>query len=237
MKKFNLKLPDSLIPTHIPICYYGYNLGDDIQSEAACRFFNIRSHVNRDVMSTWPKNSLVPFIGWYGYNYSFDTSKQALLISTHISSSLYKKISSDQVVINWLKSQIRNQGFPALCRDISTRDFFRSIGLDAEFHGCITSSLESKGFKKERLVAIDVKQEDRLSDYEFLTQLDINYSRLTPEKRLEKASERIDLLDSSKNVVTSRLHVYLPCKALSTEVELITDPSIFDVSGRFGGHI
>jgi hypothetical protein len=218
MKKFNLKLPDSLIPTHIPICYYGYNLGDDIQSEAACRFFNIRSHVNRDVMSTWPKNSLVPFIGWYGYNYSFDTSKQVLLISTHISSSLYKKISSDQVVINWLKSQIRNQGFPALCRDISTRDFFRSIGLDAEFHGCITSSLESKGFKKEKLLAI-------------------NYSRLTPEKRLEKASERIDLLDSSKNVVTSRLHVYLPCKALSTEVELITDSSCFDVSGRFGGHI
>jgi hypothetical protein len=237
MKKFELLLPDSLIPTHIPICYHGYNLGDDIQSEAACRFFNIRNHVNRDVMSTWPKNSLIPLIGWYGYNYEFDTSKQVLIISTHISSSLHKKISNNQNTINWLNSQIKNQGFPALCRDISTRDFLRSIGLDAEFIGCVTSSLESKGFKKEKFLAIDVKKEDRLNDYEFLTQLDINYSRLTPEKRLEEACKRIDMLDSSKNVVTSRLHVYLPCKAFNTEVELITDSSCFDVHGRFGGHI
>jgi hypothetical protein len=223
--------------------YKTINLGDDIQAEAARRFFDICAYVDRDSMSSWPKDSLIPLIGWYGFignkPHTFDTSKQCLLVSTHISPRLYDRIYNDLRLKDWLRAQVKNQGFPALCRDISTRDFFRNIDVDAEFNGCITTSLESKGLKKERLISIDLGRglQPALANYESFTQINYNLPSLSPEERLEEACNRIDLYDSSKKVITSRLHVYLPCQALSTDVELNLLYASCEPVARFSGHI
>jgi hypothetical protein len=242
-KKFELQLPSSLLPTHVPIAYKTINLGDDIQSEAACRFFNIRAHVDRDSMLSWPKDSLIPLVGWYGSVcnkfHKFDTSKQCLIVSTHISPILRNKISKDLKLKDWFNAQVKNQGFPALCRDISTRNFLRSIGVDAEFNGCITTSLKSKGLKKETLISIDSGKSAHasLENFKFFTQMNPNLPIFSPEERLIEACNRIDLLDSAKKVITSRLHVYLPCQALNTNVELDLAYMSYNADERFSGHI
>ena len=194
-------------------------------------------------MSSWPKNSLVPLIGWYGWIennfHAFDTSKQCLIVSTHITQALFKTIQNDSKIKDWFKAQVKNQGFPALCRDISTRDLLRSINVDAEFNGCITTTLESKGLKKERFIAIDLgkKAEAQLENFEFFTQLNYNLPSFSPEERLIQACNRIDLFDSAKKVITSRLHVYLPCQALNTDVQLDLSSVTFEKTARFNGHI
>jgi hypothetical protein len=242
-KKFELQLPSSLCPTHIPLGYKTINLGDDIQAEAACRFFDTRAHVDRDSMSSWPKNSLIPLVGWYGSVggrlHEFDTSKQCLIVSTHIAPGLYESVYNNSKVKDWLKAQVKNQGFPALCRDISTRDFFRNIDIDAEFNGCITTSLKSKDLKKDRLICIDPgrRPEATLVNYEFFTQINYDLPSLPPEERLMEACRRIDLYDSAEKVVTSRLHVYLPCQALNTNVELTLLYASCETRARFSGHI
>jgi hypothetical protein len=242
-KKFELQLPSSLKPTHIPVGYKTHNIGDDIQAEAACRFFNIRTHVDRDLMSSWPKDSLIPLIGWYGSVannfHAFDTSKQCLIISTHISPVLFEIINNDTKIKDWFKAQVKNQGFPALCRDLCTRDFLRCIGVDAEFNGCITTSLKSRGLKKERLLSIDFgkKLEASLENFDFFTQMDYNLPLLSPEERLIQACNRIDLYDSAKKVMTSRLHVFLPCQALNTDVVLNLSNATCDADARFSGHM
>lgn len=232
------KLPDNKLieqVTHIPVAYSTTNIGDDIQSEAASRIFGIRSYVDRDNPNNWPKDSLVPLIGWYSHGY-FCKHANVLIIGTHMQEQTMVKVSKDNTIRKWLKHQVKNQEFPALCRDIATRDFLRSLKIDAEFHGCVTTTLKSKEFKRTYFHAIDVSKTEKYSEYRYISNVNSKLPHMTPQERIFEACKRIDLYDQSIKVVTSRLHAYLPCKALGVDVELFTDQITFQPQ-RFSGYI
>ena len=221
--------------THIPVAFNTTNIGDDIQSEAACRLFDKRCYVNRDDVSNWPKNSLIPMIGWYSHGY-FCNKRDVLFISFHLQDETMIRVSKDKKILNWMKSQIKNQKFPALCRDIHTRDFLRDMKIDAEFGGCITSTLKSRGFNRDKLLAIDVEKSEDYKNYSYESNVSHLLPTMTPEQRIFQACKRIDLYDQSIKVITSRLHAYIPCLALGVDVELLYNQVTFQPQ-RFTGHI
>ena len=121
--------------------------------------------------------------------------------------------------------------YPIGCRDVPTRDFLRSLGYNAYFSGCISMTLPKRPEGDYRLVY--VIDDDARKGLPFCDPVDLRpiTSLCLPkdapwEKCEELARERIALLrDTAKLVITSRLHVYLPCVAMGIPV-LFTRPII-----------
>lgn len=121
--------------------------------------------------------------------------------------------------------------YPIGCRDVPTRDFLRSLGYNAYFSGCISMTLPKRQEGDYRLVY--VIDDDAKKGLPFCDPVDLRpiTSLCLPEdapweKCEELARERINLLrDTAKLVITSRLHVYLPCVAMGIPV-LFTRPII-----------
>lgn len=121
--------------------------------------------------------------------------------------------------------------YPIGCRDVPTRDFLRSLGYNAYFSGCISMTLPKRPEGDYRLVY--VIDDDAKKGLPFCDPVDLRpitslgLPKDAPwEKCEELARDRINLLrDTAKLVITSRLHVYLPCVAMGIPV-LFTRPII-----------
>ena len=121
--------------------------------------------------------------------------------------------------------------YPIGCRDIPTRDFLRSLGYNAYFSGCISMTLPKRPAGDYKLVY--VIDDDAKKGLPFCDPVDLRpiTSLCLPndapwEKCEELARDRIALLrDTAKLVITSRLHVYLPCVAMGIPV-VFTRPII-----------
>lgn len=121
--------------------------------------------------------------------------------------------------------------YPIGCRDVPTRDFLRSLGYNAYFSGCISMTLPKRQEGDYRLVY--VIDDDAKKGLPFCDPVDLRptTSLCLPkdapwEKCEDLARDRIALLrDTAKLVITSRLHVYLPCVAMGIPV-LFTRPVI-----------
>lgn len=206
----------SVSPTHIPVACRSENLGDDIQAEAARRLWDLDSFVDRDNPSSWPTNAVVPLVGWWGGRGAFPTKATVKVVGFHIANEGITNFKKNQ---SWLASVVADQGFPAMCRDLRTRDLLRTWGIDAEFAGCVSLTLNRDARKRsDRKLAIDYY---RLSapGFEKLTNTDYSLMSLLPHERLKKASERLEDLACAQMVKTSRLHIWLPCLALGTDVK------------------
>jgi hypothetical protein len=121
--------------------------------------------------------------------------------------------------------------YPIGCRDVPTRDFLRKLGYNAYFSGCISMTLPKRPDGDYKLVY--VIDDDAKKGLPFCDPVDLRpiTSLCLPdgepwEKSEERARERINLLrDTAKLVITSRLHVYLPCVAMGIPV-VFTRPII-----------
>lgn len=205
-----------VVPTHIPVACRSENLGDDIQAEAARRLWGVDSFVDRDNPRSWPSNAVVPLVGWWGGRGAFPTKAMVKVVGFHLAN---EGISNFKMNRSWLARVVAEQGFPAMCRDLRTRDLLRSWGIDAEFSGCVSLTLNRDDRERsDRKLAVDYY---RLAapGYERLTNTDDSLRSAPPRLRLQKASERLEDLASALKVKTSRLHIWLPCLALGTDVE------------------
>lgn len=121
--------------------------------------------------------------------------------------------------------------YPIGCQDVPTRDFLRSLGYNAYFSGCISMTLPKRQEGDYNLVY--VIDDDAKKGLPFCDPVDLRpitslcLPKDTPwEKCEELARDRLALLrDTAKLVITSRLHVYLPCVAMGIPV-LFTRPII-----------
>ena len=121
--------------------------------------------------------------------------------------------------------------YPIGCRDVPTRDFLRGLGYNAYFSGCISMTLPRREDGDYRLVY--VIDDDAKKGLPFCDPVDLRVMTslcledgMPWEKAEEKARERLNLLrDTAKLVLTSRLHVYLPCVAMGIPV-IFTRPII-----------
>lgn len=216
---FNYQGLNSLGFTHLPATSNTINIGDDIQVESAARLWNVRQYVERDDFSTWKSGMIVPFFGWYGYDYSNDPPKaDCVLVSFHLCTSMMHHIAKSEKFIDWFKQTTKQQGFPAIARDTATMSFLRSLGVDSEFGGCVTQTLPIYTGHRSGTVSIDAPPEVAELCGSVYTQNNKNMINMPYEERLKLASDRIDVYAKAEHVHTNRIHAYLPCKALNTPV-------------------
>lgn len=205
--------------THLPATGKTFNLGDDIQVECAARLWDTRQYVERDDFSTWKSGMIVPFFGWYGYDYSNNPpAADCILVSFHLCIKMMRHVAKDTTFKDWFKYSVKNQGFPAMARDTATMNFMRNLGVDCEFGGCVTQTLPPYAGERSGIVGIDVPVDVSRQCDVLYTQNDVKLQTMPYEDRLELASQRIDVYSKASHIHTSRIHTYLPCKALNTPV-------------------
>lgn len=206
--------------THLPATRNTFNIGDDIQVECASRLWGVRNYVERDDFKTWKSDMVIPFFGWYGYDTcGIPPESNCVLVSFHLCTFMMKLIAENANFQDWLKNMVKQQGFPAITRDIATMQYLRNLKIDSEFGGCLTQTLEPyTGFRNSDVIAVDAPPDiSKMCDYSY-SQHDESLIGMSYEDRLKRASDKIELFKNSKHVHTSKLHVYLPCKALNTPV-------------------
>lgn len=126
------------------------------------------------------------------------------------------------------------------CRDISTVNYLKSLGVDAYLSGCLTATLPRRSRevekKADKIYFLDVPSDVMKIMPEEIRNEGIvlsnilrfsnpgNSNRISVEDTFEehrKGEERIKLLnDTAKLVITSKLHVASPCMAMGIPVVL-----------------
>jgi hypothetical protein len=204
--------------THLPSPRFTINLGDDIQTECAARLWNVRQYVERDDFKTWTPDMRIPFFGWYGYDLTVPPKADCVLISFHLCVDMMMYINKNPIFKDWFCHCVKQQGFPAMARDIATMNFMRQLGVECEFGGCLTQTLKPYDGERSGIFGIDAPKEIS-SQCDFnISQLNNGLYNMPHEDRLKLASKRIELYCSASHIHTSRIHTYLPCKALNTPV-------------------
>lgn len=113
-----------------------FNIGDYIQSLAAKQYLPYVSHyIDRDGFAYENIETNIIMNGWY---YIYDGNRFIPDSFNALLTSIYIK-NPETVPTSFLKSIMRLQ--PIGCRDIATRNFFRSKGIDAYFPSCLTTTL------------------------------------------------------------------------------------------------
>lgn len=223
------------------------NLGDCVQNLAVRNIYakaNIADadlhKVNRDEIPTYdgPECKLV-MQGWFGdYVGTFPlpwTDKiHPIFIGFHLnkSNNTRERFLHEEIHLRMKEYQ------PIGCRDRNTRDFLRSHGLDAYFSGCMTLTFDRRATEprngkifivdlrpglKKRLPNRILKQADfSITHQYFWDKYPITKSAADKfEADAEKVLARYK--NEAKLVITSRIHVAMPCVAMGIPVVFITD--------------
>lgn len=216
------------------------NVGDDILSYAAKRFFpKIDYYIDRECMDLFvpEKEEKVTAIlnGWYLHNFfSFPPSPyiHPLFIGTHfcrdyIAFNDYSYLENDNAA-NYLK-----KNGPIGCRDNTTFEVLKKIGIDSYFSGCMTLTINPfpDVEKNHNIILTDVSKEIETYIKNLLPEKNIiTITHFIPveergtdwkprEKQLE---EYLKLYQAADLVITTRLHCALPTIALGTKAILVS---------------
>lgn len=214
------------------------NIGDDIQTYAAMKFLpRIDYYIDRENLSCFipDKKEYVSMImnGWFIHNkLAWPPSPyiNPFLISMH-----FKSIEDTDVGDMYLKGIggdfLKKYGQVG-ARDIETMKRLKKNEIDTYFSGCMTLTLEKfPNTKKEKKIClVDVSNEviekvkaNTDCKIEILTHL--LEPTVTEKKEFNERMQNVENIlkkyQESKLVITTRLHVALPCIALGTPVIVI----------------
>lgn len=194
--------------------------------------------LNRDSSSfdAVPENTWAIAFGWYmqdifglAYDFPFHPNVNPLFISFHVN----RPNMLTPEAIEYLKAH-----GPIGCRDWNTVYLLLARGVPAFFSGCLTTTISTVFPDAERPVPADgptayVDTAAPTEDAVQITQMheDVRWTSMGPNVR-----EALDLLESYRTefgqVVTSRLHCYLPSWSIGANVKF-TPKNRADV--RFAG--
>lgn len=217
------------------------NIGDDIQSYSAIRFLpQIDYYIEREKMDLFipkTKEQVVTLMnGWFLHskiNFPLSPYIYPVFISTHISG--YESGGIKLEYLNDYSIEQLKKYEPIGCRDTGTEKILIDRDVKAYVSGCMTLSIQAdKRVKKEdKICIVDIDKEaeeyikSNLSNERFVKhthKLNKNkVSELSWEERFDNVKKLLDEYQSSKLVITSRLHCALPCLALGTPVVLLYD--------------
>ena len=166
----------------------------------------------------------------------------AIPVSVHLSQSLRSRLSTHWADVAWFKERE-----PIGCRDWGTWEALTSAGIDAFFTGCLTTTFQRRGISDDILshpyaLAVDFDSESlpvkkvghvKLQWYNITHTLTKENIFQTPQTRLDRASQYLELLSQANLVWTTRLHAYLPSRAMG--VPVVTNFSNAADSARFQG--
>lgn len=110
------------------------------------------------------------------------------------------------------------------CRDMKTMDKLKNKGVDCYFSGCLTTTIDFIERNKENddVIIVDTKTKIGKND-RFISHSNNTYSNIEPMKGLKEALRLLKEYAKCDTVYTSRLHCYLPCRAIGVNVNII-DP-------------
>ena len=223
------------------------NIGDDIQTLAAINLLkknNIHKYVliNREKLSEYDGDPVVVVMnGWYMHDISkFPPSKKIIpiFISFHV--------QHDKVISNNIQYFKKHE--PIGCRDLSTKKIFEKYGIKAYFTGCLTLCFDEYKHKGKGNYIVDLEgcNGGNLNKEEINLGINTNNFKyikhdyfLDEEKknkiefRLKEAQKILNKYKKANLVLTSRLHVALPCRAFNTNVKFIHKN--YYVDKRFSG--
>lgn len=207
------------------------NLGDDVQTLAAINFLekkNLKAEVfvNREELINYdgPDINLI-MNGWFMHDINkFPPSEKItpIFISFHCANL--------DLITNNLGYFKKHQ--PIGCRDTATVQLFQKCGIEAYFTGCLTLYFNKHLIKTQNKYIVDINTCKYIPKVEFDKNKYQNYNELThdlAEKedrndlfyRLDKARELLKKYAEAEEVITSRLHVALPCRAFGTKVVFV----------------
>lgn len=166
---------------NIILTYEGFkvtNIGDYIQSLAACQFFHDgdeTAYHPRDELSTVSVESRVIMNGWFTHkpkNWPPSEKIHPLFVSFHINSQIYDELL-DEKSIAYLK---KNE--PIGCRDEDTVEMLKSRGVNAYFSSCLTTTIGYSYHSDEKngkIYVVDAvhyvpEVQRRLQKYKFIPQ-------------------------------------------------------------------
>ncbi len=223
--------------------FSSYNIGDEIQSVAAMQFLpQVDYYIHREDIdkfrSEGDKVKLIMNAWWMWRPDHFPPSKdiEPLLISMHISETIRNRFLE-----NGVKEYLIQNG-PVGCRDLGTLQYLQENNVPAYFSGCLTLTLqgnkEMKQNRKDYILCIDtpveiveeVRRRTNRPVYDLTNMFTVS---LSSTQRIELAKIVLSLYHNAHCVITSRLHVSLPCLAFDTPVLFLSLKNMN--KGRFGG--
>lgn len=231
--------------------YTTMNVGDEIQSIAARRFLpRVDYYINRDFMNQFKSDDeeeiKIIMNGWYAHFpdniYFNDDHVHPLLTSVFVSNDAKASFSTGER-FDFLK---RHE--PIGARNMDTKEYFESIGIQSYFSGCLTLTLEKEPTiqKRDFILAVDIPKEvlEKVRSESQYPVIDmtpvITHHEQSIAGRLKLAEYFLYLYQSARCVITSRLHATLPCLALETPVlniDVAYEPERFAVLRELAHHM
>ena len=223
------------------------NIGDEIQSIAGMQFLPfIDFFLDRDtiIAPNTRGNHTVFFNAWWGYKrlrWPPPQNIDPVMVAVHTEKRFREVISPSKEAIDFLKSRA-----PIGTRDVVTRRFLESLGVQSFFSGCMTLFLRIRN---------PPPLDKRMNNTIYITDLSNKYVKLLPRKiintakfvkhetsndrnlelwtqeRFVDAYKILEKYSTAKLVITQRIHAALPCVAMGTPV------LFFNVKGVPGGGV
>lgn len=229
------------------LSYSTDNIGDDIQSLAAMNFIGEDfNYFDRDFLSlaTPAKKTKIILNGWFLHlkedvlNFPPSKDFDPLFISFHCARP---QMLESKKIVNYLKSHS-----PIGCRDYGTVELLKNKGIDCYYTGCLTLTLPKLNLPmKKEIVFVDPFGHDGKWNYycpgDALFKIDhwncidpkvkecsrflshsFGWDFASPHMRMQIAKELLNIYARATYVVTTRIHVALPCLAMEIPVLLLT---------------
>jgi hypothetical protein len=121
-----------------------------------------------------------------------------------------------------------------MCRDKTTFNLLKKKGVDVEFYGCLTQLSDIKDIPdnnsykekyKDSIIYIDClekweKRNKNEKNYYFKHYIN-EIQTMTPNHRIDFARNLLSKYKYAKKIYSSRLHAFLPCRAIGLDVEYV----------------
>lgn len=216
------------------------NLGDDIQTYAAARFLpRVDYYIEREHLDEFfPDNEeMVAVImnGWYFYshlNWPPSPFLFPLPIAMHfdtVDGSVAGRFLKENMVISGYGAEWLKKWSPIGARDYHTLHLLQDNKISSFFSGCLTMTLKKfeNVMHHDFVIAVDVSDAvvDRIKiktkKNVMVRTHKLKMDKYTIDERMHLVEERLKEYQGASLVVTTRLHVALPCLALGVPVLFI----------------
>lgn len=234
--------------------YTTKNIGDWIQSVATLQFLpridylyqRDKGILNRNLLKK-NERSLLIFNAWTNEFIDFSKLKEVdekLILSVHIAD--YIQRNGKLLGVEKQVSDLRDLGQKIGARDTYTENKLNESGISTFFSGCMTLTLKSKyNGIRNNIVLCDIQKykeiRKMIPDNLLKNAKETHHDFQEPnsydfKSKMNMAIQYLQMYESAKLVVTTRLHCALPCIAFGTPVIFIIkkdDPRIQGMSHLF----
>lgn len=230
--------------------YNTLNIGDDIQSLIMTfilpridyiierdNYDNIYDYVTGKKINKLGNKVLLIMNGWFmqGPNYTTNNIKFPikngyiipLYISTHLSPNVNELLNSECI-----NDYIKNE--PFYTRDQYTFKILKNKNVDCYYFGCVTQLFEKKYLGNYHMNNYTILADCPIDFTEKYTKenpneqiqiishtIPLDKVNENPKNRMENAKKLLIFYCGANKIITTRLHCYLPCRALNINVTYI----------------